>query len=349
MKIIVYLISLVLINFSTALSDINRIISDFEIERAHGNIGGKLPFLGSFEFETLPEPLKPVRVKFHLSVNDTSSSLPVGDWEIRLLYSSKVMKLLSDSVFYWQGFHDYGDQYSNYIEFVPLCSGTSGFSLHLHGTPTMLAVGIQYSFDIDGKLISIEKASLYPVCNSAITTFFDQDSVRIIKKTNPTIGPEELFLYTYVVKPPFHIGDTSTITYNLVALHDAPEGVDYYIRTKYMELESWPERISQPVYKGDTLELKVKVIPTPIKEAHEIIISLNDGNTNKREIKSSFIKCSTVFKNDSTLAYITDKEIYEFEEERLPSIFPSRKKDTYDEYIHISFDEDKKIDHRKYK
>ena len=345
-----YLILLFLTFSSTnVFPEINKVINDYEYERSYSGIGGKLPFRGTFEFETLPVPLQEVHVNFTLSVNDTSDYLPKDDWLVKLTYSPKRMRVISDSVFVWSGLCNYGDQYLGSFSFIPLITGDIGFSFHLDGTDLLLALSVEMVFDLDGNLIALGKPNEIPSFNDIpYCTFFNQDSISILKESNP--GTHDLANYSYVIKPPFRIGDTSTIFYQLIAVQNAYEGMNMILRSELMDIVSWPSRIEEPVHEGDTIILEVKVVPLPFRNVHTMILQVDDGNPDKRQVNSSIIPCFTIYHNSGELRLVSDISSLKEKENvlPLPTAYPLGKTGLYEEII-IPKEETGDIKHIKYK
>jgi len=334
----------VFILVSSSYPQINQTIGDFEGEIKSGDmIIGKRPFIGTFEFESLPEPLKPTRVNFTFEVNRGSSPSYDREWEIRLTYHPKGIRILSDTVFYWPQPHNLGDQYTGYFEFSPLCSGLWNISFHLHGASMITSLNIAYTLDQDGNIIDIGKEDDvrgYDI----VSTFFNEDSIYF---TQMRIGPRELFKYNFVVKPLFRIGDTSTITYYLTALGDAPAGVDIEVDVDNMQITSLPERISEPVMTGDTLILNIKVIPRAITDEHRISLKLKNSEKDDPDFKYSKIICGSVFKNDGKLRFTRDMLGSDIEQQLLPEVYQVGNPG-FDEAVIIPKEESKKIIRREH-
>ncbi|MDD3731860.1 MAG: hypothetical protein PHU88_05735 [candidate division Zixibacteria bacterium] len=283
MKFLTIIVPIVLFLSAVSHPQVNRTIGDFEKEVSVAGLGGPRPFVGTFEFETFPKPLTPTRVYFTFEVNDKMYSKPDDVWVIRLNYHPKGVRMLSDTVYYWPGPHELGNQYNGYFEFVPLCSGKWDFTFCQDGAGWLVALKIAYTLDQDGNVIDIGKEPHVRGYN-IVSTFFNEDSIYF---TQRGIGPRELFKYNFVVKPLFRIGDTSTITYYLTALEDAPDGVDIKVNADNMQIISLPERISKSVFTGDTLILNIKVVPRSIRDEHLIIVNLKNLEKDTRDNKHS--------------------------------------------------------------
>jgi len=339
MKLFNKILLTILLLVSTSYPQINQTIGDFEKEVSVAGLGGPRPFVGTFEFETLPQPLTPTRVYFTFEVNDEMYSKPDDVWVIRLTYHPKGVRMIGDTVFYWPEPHTLGAQYNGYFEFVPLCSGRWDFTFCQDGAGWLAALKIAYTLDQDGNIIDIGKEA-HVRGYDIVSTFFNEDSIYF---TQMGIGPRELFEYNFVVKPLFRIGDTSTITYYLTALGDALEGVDIKVNADNMQIISLPERISKPVLTGDTLILNMKVIPRAIRDEHIITVNLKNEEKDNRDIKHGQIICVSVFNNNGTLRYIhDDKRALPAEQSLLPDAYPEGKYG-FDEIVIIPKDVSKKI------
>ena len=138
---------------SSPTAQVNNHISDYAIDarESSGPESFRRPFVGEYEFETLPKPLKPTKVNFTLEVNQFPWPIPQEDWEVVVGYERKYMRLIGDSSFFWPAPHQTGDRFSGSFEFVPLISGYWEFGLCLpHSRDLWLPVGL--CFDPDGNL-----------------------------------------------------------------------------------------------------------------------------------------------------------------------------------------------------
>jgi hypothetical protein len=100
---------------------VEQVISDFPIKCGTPPEGGERPFVGTFEFETLPEPLQVTGVNFELRATDIKfPHIMDNDWLLRLHYLDNVVRVLSDTIFSWSGPHNPGDIFTGRIDFIPL-------------------------------------------------------------------------------------------------------------------------------------------------------------------------------------------------------------------------------------
>ncbi|MFZ5979669.1 MAG: hypothetical protein ACOYVF_03475 [Candidatus Zixiibacteriota bacterium] len=315
-----YTLLILVLTISSCYSQVNTVIGDYEKEVNWSGDGGPRPFIGTFNFETIPEPLKPTRVDFTLEVNSDIYVNQDDKWEVILNYPHKGVQLLCDTVFTWAGPHIIGDQYTGYFEFVPLCSGNWRFLLHLNGVSMISALDFAFKLNQDGNIVALGKTKDVRGYEIPICTFFNNnDSVFIGQQGHVS---DELFEYNYVVKPIFNVGDTSVIIYYLTALENAPNGVDIEINVDNMDVITLPKKISKPVLKGDTLILNLQVVPRAIKDEHRIIIILKNNKHTDNDYKQSIITCGSVFNDDGTARFIRDDLGTTIKHELLPNVYP---------------------------
>lgn len=321
---------------STSFAQINTVIGEYnskvdgEFFRNQANVR---PFVGTFRFEKPPIPLEPVKVYFTLEVS-RDMQIQKGDWTIKTIYEAKAVSLLSDSIFSWAEPHTMGTQYSSYLEIVPLISGIQEFSLYKHDEPDA-ALSVAWCIDYDGNLTYLGKGENTPDCNRLQCTFFNNDSVYVAKR-NPAEIMLELFDYNIKVKHTFFVGDTSTVTWNLVAVKDISTGIDIEYAADHFEIVSAPMSLPSSISRGDSLFLELKLVPLPVKDVHSIILVLENSTEVIGERKSQAVALNAVFENDSTLRFIADDAFYFFDDESLlPVFFPKAYSGTH-ERIHIS-------------
>jgi len=144
------------------------------------------PFVGTFTFQEAPRPLDPVRVDFSLTVrNDYDSYYDVDPWDIKVLWDTKAMRLVGDSLFPWPGPHPIGAELSGSFEVIPLLSGLHGFSVYWD-EPGLYdsKLDVSWCFDKDGVLSFLDRVELIgrraPDCTQDWCTFFNEDTVYVV-------------------------------------------------------------------------------------------------------------------------------------------------------------------------
>jgi hypothetical protein len=345
MRYIVVILCTVLLH-SPSKAQINQKIDISDVEVWIGpHQEGVRPFIGSFEFQTLPAPLEPTRIHFVLEVSSDARYLPKGDWEIHLRYHPKTMRLIGESVFVWPPPHPIGATYSGSFEVVPLGSSQRNIAVYMPGYGRNLALTITWCLDPDGNLTFLGTPDDRPRCDHTICTFFSPNSVHVVQSYAKPV-PEQLFRYSYTVIPPFRIGDTSTITYTLTAVNDAPHGVDIEIMASGMQIVSLPEPITTPVLPGETVQLQMRVVPQPITGIRGVTILLSSNAKAPPSARQSVIPCEAVFHDNGDLRFVSDIDLSTIDKDLLPKTF--RKARSGDnETVRIS-KEDGKIKRRVY-
>lgn len=313
MKVIYYLFAFLLAALAVD-AQIQQEIGDYPLEWGRSLRGGLRPFVGSFKFINLPEPLKPVKVNFTLEA--TGKGLRPEhyneDWTIRLLHLDNYTRLLSDTLFYWPGPHNPGDKFSDYIEFIPLQSGQNGMTLYLFGFGQMQGVGasesgltFQFCLDEDGQLEYLGPGVTsskwhFPIC----TFFFGPDSVRIVQ--HPEERDNYAFEYKIVIKPLPQIGDTTMIYYYLTANNDMPDGCEMEVYGLSMEYISTPEPLDFPISRGQKTDFILKAVPKAVRNNHGVTLSFNYYTPPDIHRHGQTIPCRFVFNSGSTLKYINN-------------------------------------------
>jgi hypothetical protein len=269
-------------------------------------------FVGEFDFETLPEPLKPSRVNFTLEVAETRVPAPPLDWEIKVRYEPKYMRLISDSVFFWPAPRSIGDRMSGSLEFIPLVSGYWEFTLELVGPlyrGSTLPVGL--CFDPDGNLTYLGNRKRNQVdCDYPRTTFFNTDSVHIIQYAQSLQNPDLIFNYSMTIAPPFRAGDTSRITYHLMTVRNMPNPVCLIVESDGFVLTTLPEPLNGPYLVGQELELYFEVVPQAVPSAIRLTVDFEEQTPNNgRDVMRQHTVCRAVLSDDGSLRLVGDESL----------------------------------------
>lgn len=283
-------------------------------------VQGFRAFVGSFDFEQLPEPLKPTKVHFTLTATrDSIPRLPNQDWVLKLHFTDAV-QVLSDSVFIWPQPHRIGDEFTNTIEFVPLTSNYNEMTVYLamgEGTFTLPRIwdqGISFAwcFDDDGTLQYLDNRSSKGFCESETMVFFDKDSI-IIPQLNE-LAWYELFKYSITVKPIPRIGDTATAHFRMIPVREIPSKYKLELRARCFEVVSYPEETELNFIEGEELDLAIKFIPKSVRKGHNFGICF-------RYEHSQVMPFDLVFHEDSTLKYVCISGIDLLPQEMFPTNF----------------------------
>ncbi len=302
-----------------------------QVDHLYGDL--TRPFVGSFDFVTLPEPLQPTRVNFTFEV--LRKHVPEGDWTMKVYYQPKVMRLMSESTFVWPGPHPVGAIYSGTIEFMPLTSGLHGFSVALKGQEAC-KLSVHWCLDQDGQLTYLGKPNARTDCNRTTCTFFTDDSVNIVQRVRDP-HPGELFSYSITVQPPFVIGDTSTVRYRLTAVEDILDGVDIELTARGIRIVSGPDRIPYPLYRGKVVEVVLRTVPLAISGSHGITLGLTEPSETLHGRRAQGIWCNAVFHDSGELRFVADEVLDFIDKALLPTAFrPSESGDN--EKIRVSKD-----------
>jgi hypothetical protein len=326
--------------YSFTQAQIERVIDDFEPVIKRSIMGGPRPFIGVFEFISLPEPLKPARVEFTLEVTDSIAPyLPKkgGDWLIKLHYLDYVARATGDTLFYWAGPHQPGDKFSDYIEFVPLQSGKWGMNLYLfkidnsHGFRVEDGIGFDWCLDENGELLYLGKnLGVSDLYNPIKTFYFENDSVII--NQDPHSRHHKPFGYKIVVEPIPRIGDTTVINYYLKANEDIPDGCEVDICARAMDYISTPERLNRMISKGENIHYTLKVVPKAVRNGHSVTLSLTYISSQDNFIHSQTVPCCFLFDHDGLLRYVNNTGFDFVSREVFPSNLPwsNSKRDVTD-------------------
>jgi hypothetical protein len=312
---------------ATATGQINRDIGGFaeHLNLVHSSLDhNDRPFVGTFEFENLPEPLKPVRVNFTLTVCRDYKYLKANPWPIRVDWLKKGVQLIGDTLFLWPGPHDIGDEYSGSIEVVPLSSGLFGFSFYLD-SPGLITGGlaVQWCFDHDGVLSylgKVEPGAIVP-CTYDWCTFFDRDSVHVVQDIYEDELSDELFFVEYTIIPPFRIGDTSLVRYALTAMTAVRNVLDVEINTSGMTLISDPPRLKAGIAQGEVIIYDLLVVPQAVQGVHNLTLCLRNVNREADEHRCNTIVCHSVYSDDGSLRFISDRDLSAVDQGLLPKGF----------------------------
>ena len=288
---------------TSARGQINRVVEDFQTEDTISHAAYRRPFVGRFEFQTLPAPLSIVHVDFTLEVNSEESDIPKGDWQIQVLYERRTMQLLSDTVFTWPGSHPLGATYSGWLEFVPTASGEGWFTIqlpmpgYLHGRG--LCVG--YCLDMDGNLTMLDKREFYLNCERHACQFWAGDTIHVAGYFEERAPTHDLVHYTYSVSPPFCVGETSQVVYHLTAIADALDGYSIDISTRGFKVTSLPDSVLKPLHTLDEWDIRLEVIPIALPQYNKLFLEVCSASRSL----STVITCETIFNGDGTLKCIS--------------------------------------------
>jgi len=290
---------------------INQVIDDFPSIVHPSGFSEERPFVGRFEFESLPEPLKAVGVNFTLEAILEHQHLE-GDWNIRVLCDPKYARLIGDSIFTWTEPHTKGSEFSGSFKVVPLTAGLHGFDVYLITDEIVdggkyAALNVEWCFDPDGNLVSLDRRREVggAPCNYLPWAFFAQDSIEL-RQSLASSQPGELVDWKMVVKPPFRIGDTSVVRYTFTALKDMAGPIEIEMHVDNMELLTVPEKIPPPVLAGSVVAREVKVVPVLTRTANQIVFHLRTIDDLGRARHTTTVLCSAIFNSDGTVRMVGD-------------------------------------------
>ncbi len=312
---------LIILTFSllsaSVAGQINQRIDNYshQVDHLYGDL--TRPFVGSFDFVTLPEPLQPTRVNFTFEV--LHEHVPDGDWTMKVYYQPKVMRLMSESTFVWPGPHPVGAIYSGTMEFIPLASGLHGFSVALKGQEGG-RLFVTWCLDQDGQLTYLGQPNSRIDCSRTTCTFFNEDSVHIMQQVRDP-HPGELFSYSITVQPPFVIGDTSTVRYRLTAVEDILNEIDIRLNALSMQLVSEPNGIPCPLHQGDEVEVVFRVVPLAVRDRQGVVLQLRLPSETISERRNQPIPCYGVFYDSGELRFIADETLNFIDTVLLPTAF----------------------------
>ena len=314
-------------------------------------VEGLRPIIGSFEFLQEPEPLKEITFRYTLTVAEHERLvLPDGDWEIVFKYDHKNIKLLSDSIISWNGFHQPGDQIDGEITFIILTSGFHGFDIGIQGRGTCLKV--RWTLDEDGGLhylgdpgSSKERTHVYDDDCFIRCTFFTEEKIHIIQSTTLPQSPYNLFKYDTKVEPTFRVGDTSTVIFNLESLKNNSMVSNTRITVNNFEVISFSPTFPDFISIGDSNSFFITVVPQPANAQHSITLFLEHPyEHNPNRIVSQIIGCRAIFNDDGSLRFVSEESIAIVKKDILPSFSNNIRRFTTE--IEISID--KKPSIKKY-
>jgi hypothetical protein len=322
MRTVLICVAAVVILATSGMGQISTTVTDFPtvVNRKFTNLHEKRrPFVGTFEFLAVPEPLTPVKVNFTLEVVEPKH-LPEGDWTVRIFHYHKDVRLLTDSLLTWPGSHEPGATLTGMLEFVPLTSGHKWLKLWVPGFSDG-ELTVQWCFDQDGVLMFLGKAEDKPsFAHPPDCTFFDEDSVHIVQRYEADPQDWKLFSYEISIVPPFRIGDTSTVTYFLTALRDVSIMSGLEINCRNSRIVGWPEAGLPPAVRGETQAVRIRVVPDAIRDIHSLDLIPGSGRS---------IQCCYMFREDSTLRLIADHGLHRVEDLKTPSLRQSGSGDLH--------------------
>jgi hypothetical protein len=309
------------------------------------------PFVGRFTFREEPQPLQPVRVDFTLTVSHPYALwIDTNPWIIKVLWDKKAVKVEGDSIFSWPGSHEVGDQFSGSFEVVPLLSGLHGFSLFWDYPGAIdTKLDVRWCFDKDGKLSFLGRTEIIgcraPECTQDWCTFFAEDSVYVIGPTYKTPPSGEAFSYSYSITPPFRIKDTSTVRYYLTSHHDFISDLQVEFIGAGVELVSPLHLLRGDISKGETVIYEVRVVPLAVRNIHDMRLLLEHRRPEILQSSGNVILCETLFNDDGSLRFISDRWLMDVDSTMLPSAFPPLEKGD-SEMIRVEPGKDKVFRHK---
>ena len=293
-----------------ALGQINQIIV-FDTTRYPVADIEHLDFVGTFEFESLPQPLKNTRVNFRLeAIRDEPDNGEPNDWQIRLLYQNNAARVVSDTLFIWPGPHKHGDSYSGYIEFIPLMSDKWTMVLinNCAGkvpAPEMMiyhGISFQWCLNEDGELQYLDQIDSCPWCSAAKAVFITPDTLHFMQF--PYEKGSFLCDYDIYVTPIPHINDTSTIIFSLHANSNITPQYDIAIGTYSVDISYESNNVDFNISPGDNLVVSVNFIPRLAGRICSINLVFNDRSLNSKDkYQRQSIACGFIFDDDGKLRY----------------------------------------------
>ncbi len=295
------------------------------------HIEGTMPgFHFAVDFEELPQPLKPTRGTITLTKGPGfTQPFEVSGQRLRLDVQERKVKWLSEPIVTTPCPLEVGDVFTIPIELVILASGQAGFTLGWADITRTIGCGtVVWSVSLDGELEFLGSNVSHGgrASGARHVTFFDQDSVRINHSTKGEVGIN-MFAGYCKIEPPFKIGEPSSVCFNIEMVESHADGLDLEISFGHMLVSDFPRPIKGPVYAGGTFELCMTVVPLPVRELHDISLSVYDeqGSPNKE-----VISITSLFADDGTLRYISNSglDFVEQDSTLLPKSFPSGTKAT---------------------
>lgn len=290
----------------SAVAQVSLVVDDFPAVAYRSPVTHYRPFLGRFEFERPPQPLEPVTVRYRL---EPCLDRPVrpGDWNMRISFDPKYLRLEGDSLFMWPGPHVEGNVYEGQFTVTPLTSGLHGFSVYMifpdniYAGPN-LSLEVLWCIDADGNLSLLgrppETGTL--TCTLQSWSFFTPDSISMREHVLGK-NPGQRITWQAVVKPAFRIGDTSIVHYTLTALEDIVEPIGIEIGLEGMQLVKYPEKINPPILAGTVIERELAVVPIAIRELNAVGFTLYCVGPDGLWDGYTAIGCTAVFNDDGSL------------------------------------------------
>ncbi len=294
--------------------------------------GTMLGFHFAVDFEELPQPLKPARGTITMTRDSSLDGMPATLFQqMGFDVSEKYVDWLSERIVDIPSPMEAGDVHTLPIEFTVLESGQVDFSMYWVNIPlTMRGYEgrVVWCINGDGDLEYLGSNLTQGgwARQPGRATFFDQDSVRILQRTRGEVG-SNIFAGYCKIEPPFKIGEPSTVCFNIEMVESHAYGLDLEVSFGHMLVSDYPEPIKGPVYAGETFEICLTVVPLPVRELHDISLSVYDeqGSPNKE-----VISITSLFADDGTLRYISNGglDFVEQDSTLLPKSFPSGTKAT---------------------
>jgi len=279
----------------------------------------------AIDFEELPEPLKPVRATLTLTVRTSEPEVAGYPWGVYFYYQRQEIRWLSEPSLTFAGPYTAGDVYRVPIEFVCLRSGGCKFELFSYDYSTSpnvpipsMTVGI--NLDRDGNLTHLWRGQA-PSDYLVTTVFFTADSVSILGAQTDSSSCR-MFAGDCTVVPAFRIGEPSKVCFNLRFLRNYPNGLDLEFSYGHMEISELPPAVRGPVYAGDEMQFCVTAVPLPVREVHDLAVTVYPGDHNS---SSDAWIVGALFNDDKSLRYVNvGLHLGEGEEKEqlLPKAFP---------------------------
>ena len=320
-------IFIMLVISPTAIGQINQTIV-FDTARYHFSPPPRWAYVGTFEFQSLPQPLKSTRVNFELeAARDDINYVEASNWQIRLLNQENVARVIGDTLFNWPGPHKRGDRYSGSFEFIPLMSGRwtivlanncPGGALFPDG---MLSRGIsfQWCLDEEGILHFLDQFDMGEPCTGVTTVFLTADTLHFMQF--PYLCGSELCDYDILITPIPHIDDTSTIIYDLHANARVFSQYDIAIGTYSVDISYESKNIDFNMFPGDNLIIPVQFIPRLAGKICTISLEFNDRSLDtERNYRRQSINCAFIFDHDGKLRYCNTGRLGSVTEEKYPKL-----------------------------
>jgi len=324
-KTIIFILTVLIAQ--SAIGQINQTIV-FDTTKYYFPKPGKWDFVGTFEFESLPQPLKNTRVNFELvAIRDDPDQVTGGDWQIRLLHQENVAKVVSDTLFTWPGPHKRGDRFTGVIEFIPLMSGNWTMILVNNCTGRVPApeimiyrgISFQWCLDEDGELHSLDQFGIQSACTGAKTVFLTSDTLHFMQF--PHNHGAFLCDYEIFITPIPHIDDTSTIIFNLKANARVTPLFDVAIGTNSTDILYEVKNFDFSMPSGDSLIFPVRFVPRLVGQICSINLVFNDRSPNSdRKYQRQSISCGFIFGNDGRLRYCGAENFGSVPEEKYPKV-----------------------------